>query len=511
VDALPSRPREQAVTGIAWKGVAVGLALAAWFLDHTWRGLLCGFQGDDMMNMYQAWILPVWRLAWGNLTPFSAVYRPVGSVFYRVMYAAAGFHPLPFRIVLYAVMLVNIGLLYRFARQVTDSSQIGAEAAALAALIGSYHNHLIDMYQDGGVVYDILCYTFVVAAMSCYIAGRTSGRSAPGAVPQSLRGWALVRFFTLALLALNSKEMALTLAPALWVYELVYYGPSTWRPPGLWQWAQSQKSALWILTIATPFAAWAKTQAGSAFYGVGGYQVHLTWAQWIETTRDWIEGLLYLPYTSLSATGAVLILLLPWAMAAFVRDRERRKPFLLCAALVLILPLPVNFITKREFFVMYLPLAAWSICAACALTGVRGWLVRNLPRTLAPKKYPEGQPPWNKWAPWALAALTVAALHAAQHHDRFRKFEWVDPSQEGIRTFAAGLAEICPSIPPDGKVEVLDDPFDKTGWDPSFITRLWTRRLDIEVHRWPPARSDDAADHYDCTLAYRGGRFVRLE
>jgi hypothetical protein len=476
--------------GVTWKGVAVALALAAWFLDHTWRGLLCSFQGDDTMNLYEAWVLPVRRLAVGNLTPFTAVYRPVGSVFYKLMFAAAGFHPLPFRVVLYALMLANIGLLYRFARQVTGSS----EAAALAALIGSYHNHLIDMYQNGGVVYDILCYTFFVAAMSCYIAGR--GTAGP------LRGWPLARFCTLAVLALNSKEMALTLAPALWVYEAVYRGPSTGRPAGIWQWARSQKLALWILTVATPLVAWAKTGADSSFYGVGDYQVHLTWAQWMGTTRDWIESLLYLPYTSLSATGAVLFLLLPCAMAVFVRDRERRNPFLLCAALVVILPLPVNFIATRGFFVMYLPLVAWSICAACALTGARDWLARSL-------EHSGSQPRWNQWAPVALAAVTVAALHAAQHHDRFHKFEWIDPSQPNTRAFAAGLAEFCPSIPPDGKVEVLDDPFDKTGWEPSFITRLWTRRLDVEIHRWPPARSDDAADHYDCTLAYRGGRFVK--
>jgi hypothetical protein len=509
VDAFLSRAREQTVTGITWKSVAVALTLAAWFLDHTWRGLRSTFQGDDLMNIYLAWVLPVWRLAWGNLTPFTAVYRPVGSVFYKLMYAAAGFHPLPFRIVLYALMLVNIGLLYRLARQVTGS----AEAAALAALLGSYHKHLIDMYQSGGVAYDILCYTFFVAAMSCYIAGRAS----PGPQPQALRGWPLARFFTLALLALNSKEMALMLAPALWVYEAVYHGPPTWRPSGLWQWARSQKSALWILTGATPLAAWAKTGVSSPFYGIGGYQVHLTWAQWIETTHSWIEALFYLPHQSLSPAAAALCLLLPCAMAALVRDRERRKPFLLCAVLVVILPLPVNFIDTRAFFVMYIPLVAWSICAACALTAVRDWLVRNLFHTPAAPgarrpAHPGSSPSEPQRSPWfvaALALVTILALHTAQHRDHSRGFEWTDPSQTNIRAFSAGLAESCPSIPPSGKVEVLDDPFDKNTWDPSFITRLWAGRTDIEIHRWPPARSDDAADHYDCTLAYRGGRFVK--
>jgi hypothetical protein len=446
----------------------VALALAAWFLDHTWRGLLCTFQGDDMMNLYRAWVLPVKRLALGNLTPFTAVYRPVGSLFYKFMYAAAGFHPLPYRIAIYALLLLNIALLYRFARLLTGS----AESASLAALFGSYHNHLIDLYQNGGAVYDVLCYTFFFGAINCYIAGR-----------DTLRGGTLVRFLVLSVLALNSKEMALTLAAVLWAYEFVYRAPVFWR----------NKLPLWILTVATPLSALAKTGPASFFYGSDGYQLHLTWAQWIETTRDWIEGLLYLPYQSLSATGAVLVLLLPWAIALFVRDRERREPFLLCAALVWLLPLPVNFIDKRNFFVMYIPLAAWSVIAAQSLVGARDWLLKRAP---AIRVHPA-------WPRIALIAGTVVALHAAQHHDHFRGFEWIDPSQPNIRALAAGLAQHCPSLPPDGKIEILDDPFDKSSFDPLFIARLWTHREDIEVHRDPPAKSNPPADRYDCTLAYR--------
>jgi hypothetical protein len=446
----------------------VALALAAWFLDHTWRGLLCTFQGDDMMNLYRAWVLPVKRLVLGNLTPFTSVYRPVGSVFYKFLYLAAGFHPLPYRIVIYALLLLNIALLYRFARLLTGS----AESASLAALVGSYHNHLMDLYQNGGAVYDVLCYTFFFGAINCYIAGRNT-----------LRGWTLARFFALSVLALNSKEMALTLAVALWAYEIVYHSPVPLR----------RKLPLWILTIATPLSALAKTGPASFFYASDGYQLHLTWAQWIETTRDWIEGLLYLPYQSLTATGAVLVLLLPWAIALFVRDRERRKPFLLCAALVWLLPLPVNFIEKRNFFVMYIPVAAWSVIAAQSLAGVRDWLLKRWPAIRV-------RPPWPRLAP---IAFTVVALHAVQHHDRFRGFEWIDPSQPNIRALAAGLAQHCPSIPPDGKIELVDDPFDKSSFDPLFIARLWTHRQDIEVHRTPPAKSNPPADHYDCTIAYR--------
>lgn len=450
----------------------IAIALAGWFLDHTWRGLLCTFQGDDMMNLYQAWVLPLGRLALGNLTPFTSVYRPVGSVFYKLMYWAVGFHPLPYRIAIYALLLLNIALLYRFARLLTGSS----EAAVIAPLLGSYHNHLIDLYQNGGAVYDVLCYTFFFAAVNCYIRGRGA-----------LRGWTLARFLILAVLALNSKEMALTLAPALWIYEFIYRAP------------RSGRLGLWMVTAATPLAVIAKTGRGSAFYGVGGYQLHLTWAQWIGTTRDWIEALLFLPFHTLSPTGAVLVLLLPWAIAFAVRNAKQRRPILFCAALVWILPLPVNFIDERGFFVMYLPLAAWSVIAAQALVLGRDWLMERL----------HTGPALQVWVRAGLILAVVPALHAAQHQDRYRRFEWTDPSQAQIRALAAGLADACPTA--TASVQIRDDPFDKGSFDPSFITRLWAGRRDIAVHREPEAKGDPPAEHYDCQLAYREGRFVSPE
>jgi hypothetical protein len=443
------------------------LALAAWFLAHTWRGLLCTLQADDVMNIYQAWILPAGRLALGNLTPFTTVYRPVGSVFYKLLFWWAGLHPLPYRLAIYALLLVNVALLYRFALLLTGSR----EAAAVAALLGGYHNHLMDLYQNGGTIYDILSYTFFLAAINCYVARQ--GR------------WPL-RFIALAVLALNSKEMALTLPAVLWMYELVY------RPP------RAGKLVLWIVTLAAPAAALAKTAAGSPFYRNAAYQLHLNWAQWIETTRYWLDGLLLLPYRSLTATATVLVLLLPWAIAACVRDPERRKPFLLCAGLVWILPLPVNFIDQRGFFAMYLPLAAWSLIAAYGLVTARDWIAERLPAMRA----------HHTWARVALIVVAAVGLSAAQLQDAFPGFETIDPSQEAIRALAAGVAQNCPELPRDAYVEIHDDPFSKDGWDPVFVTRLWKRREDISVHRTPPASGNAPAARYDCTLAYRGGRFV---
>src|SRR5262245_53299150 len=113
------------------KTAVAAAGILAWFLAHTWRGLLVFFQGDDMMNMYWAWDTPLWKLFLANLTPFTSVYRPVGAAFYRIMYTVAGFHPAPFRVVCYVLLALNIGLAFRVAKALTESTEIAVLAALL--------------------------------------------------------------------------------------------------------------------------------------------------------------------------------------------------------------------------------------------------------------------------------------------------------------------------------------------------------------------------------------------
>ena len=141
-----------------WKSAAVALFLAAWFLGHAWKGLTVYFQGDDSMNLYQAWVLPPWKILVGNLTPFTSVYRPLGTAFYRIGFGLLGWHPLGYRIAAYLLLMANIGLLYKVAKLVSGSTEIGV----LAAFLGSYHQRLMDLYLSGGTIYD-----FSAARSSC--------------------------------------------------------------------------------------------------------------------------------------------------------------------------------------------------------------------------------------------------------------------------------------------------------------------------------------------------------
>src|SRR5712671_1957952 len=101
------------------KALIASVTITTWFLAHTWRGFLSYFTGDDMMNLYWAWTVSLPKLAFGIATPFNSVYLPVGALFYRVLFSAAGFYPLPFRVCCYAFLLLNIWLLYRIGKVIT--------------------------------------------------------------------------------------------------------------------------------------------------------------------------------------------------------------------------------------------------------------------------------------------------------------------------------------------------------------------------------------------------------
>jgi hypothetical protein len=144
------------------KTIAVVLALAAWFLGHAWKGLTVYFQGDDAMNLYQAWVLPTWKILAANLTPFTTVYRPLGTAFYKLGFDLLGWHPLGFRMVAYLLMLANIGLLYRVAKLVIFIST--AEPFTMCCVTRSFCSHCGFIYREAPGTYRnaLSCFLFVM-------------------------------------------------------------------------------------------------------------------------------------------------------------------------------------------------------------------------------------------------------------------------------------------------------------------------------------------------------------
>ena len=193
------------------------LLIAGVFLGFSGDGLRAYFTPDDMMNLYGAWFRP---LAESD--------RPVGALFYRALFAAFGFNPLPYRIACFAILSANLALLYVLCLKLSHSREV----AALACLLGAYHAHLADLYYSTGTVFDLLCFLFYFGALALYIQVRE----------RAIR-W-LILVLALYLCALGAKEMAVTLPLFLVLYDLIYYPPAPHLSSAL-PWAGRELRRLW--------------------------------------------------------------------------------------------------------------------------------------------------------------------------------------------------------------------------------------------------------------------------
>jgi hypothetical protein len=238
-----------------------------------------------------------------------------------------------------------------------------------------------------------------------------------------------------------------------------------------------------LLSIAiTAVAIKAKTAQSSPFTGLPDYTLHFSRQQFFNTTQQLVSQLFFLPENALSAAQVVVILALVWAIAAATRN----KGLLLGAAMITVLPLPINFITYRGFFVMYLPLLGWAIYAATLLAGYR----RRLP---------------------APAVFSTAALFLflVQSQDSTWSFDQFTPHQVQIRRLKDDLPHIRPSIPKGGSVLFLSDGFDADSWNPLYIVRLTYRDPAIAVDRvktMPPGSAQE--EKYSLVLDYKRDRYI---
>jgi hypothetical protein len=421
------------------KKIATGALIAAWFLALSWRGLVRDFTEDDLMNMYFAWILPAKRLILANLTPFTSVYRPVGSAFYRVMYLSAGLHPLPFRIAAYALMLLNLWLVYRVVVAVTGTFQTGA----LAALIFSFHKRLFGLFVNGGTIYDLLCATFCLLAIWWYVAAGT-------------RGWRLIAFWGLFTLALNSKEMAAALPAILLVYELIYR-----RDPFGWKWIWDRR-AIWISAATVAIAFKMKTGQGSSFFGVHDYDRIFSVDRYFATMAPLVSQLFYLREDTLGRVAAVAVIAGFFVIAILAHNRA----MILGAAILTIAPLPVNFIAYRGFFVMYIPMIGFALWASAGLTAA----TRN-------RAFP------------VVMIATAALIYAVERRDHAWNFNIHDVNQDRIRAMRLQLEKL--HVRRGGRVLLVHQPFDPDNYDALFLVRLLYGDPAITVDTRPGAEPYD--------------------
>jgi hypothetical protein len=427
--------------------------VAVYFLALTARGVRADFSPDDLMNMHEAWSHPLSWWAAAVAKYWSAAYRPLGSLFYAAFFSWFQFNPLPFRLVCFALLIGNAVLLWWVTRRVTGSEEAGVFAAAL----GSVHVNYQPLYYSTGNCYDVFCFFFYFAALAVYLRWRAEAARQPQAGAWGHQGFLqrvtpslpLVAVGVLYVLALDSKELAVTLPGIVLVYEaLLTPDWRRWRKyvPGL---------VLAVMTV--PFVI-GKTSGEAVFFRDPAYTPHFSLATYFHAWPSYLNEL-FLHEKFFGDGRAALFLVVTLALCIGSRAR-------LFGWLVMTLGLvPIALVPPRGISAAYIPLAGLAMLLGSVLTALR-W--RRLP------------------APVWLGAVLAASAWVHIHGGIYR-VDWMLQEQKRIRTFLTEIAPHVSNIPRGGRVLFRPDPFEDCPWgrwSSDFILRMWTNDHDLLVERW---------------------------
>jgi Dolichyl-phosphate-mannose-protein mannosyltransferase len=416
----------------------------------------------------------VWKAL---LLYFSTESRPLPGLIYRVIYFFAGFHPLPFRLFCFTLILINLFLLYRFASRLTGSKEI----AWLATLLAAYHAWFIDIYFNTSTLEELACFFFYFSAFLYYLRIRQTGRYLdPGQ---------LAVICLLFVCALDSKETAVTLPVFIGLYEIIY------SPPKRWTWLLNEaRGPLAVSVVMLPFVIGRLVGPTRLVNSHPLYRLDISPYHYLHAFHLYLNVLFYQDHYFADARTRELLT----AMAAVALFLRRKYPHLLfCYAFILLSVLPFIFISHYSGFFMYLPMAGWAIYIATVLQAILQLTIRLLPF-----------PPADAYAN-AVMFLAVATILFPFHLSERRKTTHLYISaQPPLADFVRGLDRLHQTLPKGARVLFLHDPFNAEGYTLFFTVSLYYGDPTLIVNRAEALPAADLAS-YDRVLTYRAGRIVK--
>ena len=467
--------------------VSGALLVAVYFFRLTRPALHVYFSPDDLMNLYRSWIYSAPRLLKANLLFFlnSDFMRPMGSVWYRVIFDFAGLRPFWFHAAGLAILLANVWLTYAVARRLAGSREV----AALAALLTAYQQRLGWVYFNTGYIYDVLCYFFLFAALALYLRARARN--------VYLRRWQWPAFFALYICALNSKEMAVMLPAFLGSYELLYHPPEAWRRASVYRWlAREGRATILTGAVALLFAV-GRSFGPLSITTNAAYRPSFSWGQLMLTSGHFMGDAL-----GTADWRAWQVLSLWAALAAFARiSRSRVLGF---AWLFLMLsPLPIAFIQPRGAAQYYVCMFGWIFYAAVLLVKLATLFSRNAPL-----------PEW--WLTRArgtvLFAVSIVILYAVNKPQVSAFLNDDEPLQN--RNTVEQLHAAAPSLRHGSRLLFLNDPVPPTWYNLIFIVQLSYADPSLRVFRVKEMKqrpTDQEIAAFDYVFDWRDGRFLALK
>jgi hypothetical protein len=392
------------------------LLLALYFIvssRHGWRAYFTQDDAGNLLAMHNYWQHSLLDEIWAALRVVSGMVRPLGAIFYFTLYKLAGYNPLPFRAVCLTLILANLLLAFALLRRLSGS----IAAALFGGIILANHPALLELFYSSGTIYEILCFLFYFLAVWLYLGWRQAG-----VVPSWRR---LAILLALTGLALDSKEMAMTLPGALLLVELIYV------PKASRSWRGALLTAMLVVPTVLVKALTHNPLSNDPAYA--GHSLHGL----LEAMRAYQNFLLYgdLFQGGLSIAGLLVLWLAMAAAALFLRSR----PMIFGGLFLIGSLVPVSLISRRGGYLLYIPLLGWALYIACLFERV--FLHHRLSLPI-------------KAAAFAIAAVFVVRLHAA----KLAPYAAYTRQEQGdMRRVIDALRKAHPRLPRGATLLLTDD------------------------------------------------------
>ena len=357
---MQSSETEPAYRRIVFDAICVAF-LIAYFLHFALPAVHGGFRDDEMMNLGICWCAGALKCFLANIEfwklfvcPGNALYdlplylyRPGGALYYLPLYHFFGLDPLPYRIVQISILVASIPLVYYLSWRLASSRSV----AFLTVLALCYHPRLAGLVFVGAFIYDVLCGFFYFAALAFYLKIRERGSSL---------GWLqLLGFLILYVMALNCKEMAVTLPVIVLIYE--FLRSRSWPDlKAFLRWVTTDAAPSLIAGLLTVFYVYGKLRGTGSLASLDPYRPKYSWDQFTAANAKFVGQLLFGGHP-ITPTALLLLWMVVFIYAFLRRDRTLR----LMAFWIVIVPLPVAFIVPiRGDASLYLLLFGWAMIFA---------------------------------------------------------------------------------------------------------------------------------------------------
>ncbi|MGI8785906.1 MAG: hypothetical protein ACR2L2_19910 [Acidobacteriota bacterium] len=456
-----------------------GLAVAVYTLPFTLPALRCYFSQDHVFNILLYANVPPLKILASNITFWTTFHRPFGGLVYVALYHLFGMTAWPYYLAALLLFFINLALVFTLLLRLTGDRLV----ASLATALSSVHPELVDIWYNFGAAYDLLALGLMMGGFHFYL---SFDRQTD---PHRARRFYAASLF-MYVLALDSKEAAISLVAILGLYECVY------RFPLQWPWTRLGELARRLgpfAVVAAAYAAGKLLGAEATWKRHEDYQYRLD-GTILENLPGYFDRVVnyHFRFDASLLAGLVVVSLV---LALILRNRAMLFGwFYFWVALA-----PVAGLPRPWGLYLYIPLVGIGLYLGALVCAV-------LPRTLRKRRLFD-----------AVVLLLFLVGLTSLHHGALQAVairRFLEPALER-HSYVRQLFTLYPDLPGDTALFIRRSPF-VDDWALHSAVWLHYRKPGISVLQGPDARPADFPNlGRQCTqyrvVAYQQGRVYEVE